>query len=142
MAPRTTFGSMRTWNRHLVDVPVAATTIACVLMTVALTWASWSARDSMEERVIAAVNKQNDLTSIVANLTKDVDDLMQEVSTFQRRQATVRSRKDTLAGKSGTAELDKLNVLKTKTVGDLKRIKDFIEASKKELLEFINKKTS
>jgi hypothetical protein len=125
----------------MVDVPVAVATIACVMMTVALTWASWSARDSMEERVIGAVTKQNELTSIVANLTKEVDDLMLDVSAFQRRQTALRSRKEALAGKSGTAEVEKLNELKTKTVSDLKRIKDFIEASKKELLDFINKKS-
>jgi hypothetical protein len=127
-------------TRNLADGPLICALVLTVLVSVALLWANTATHAAIDERVVAAATRQNELTALVANLTTDVDAVVEELMTLQQQRNGLEKRRAAVALGAGELELQKVQGLRDRTRKELRRIHDVIDSSKKELMEFINKK--
>lgn len=126
--------------RRAADLSLFVALLAALVMAAGLLWTSSQVREDVDARVAAAVERQNALTSAAANLTAEIDDVMSRLTTVQATRQDVNKRREKLAAKVAAAETARVVALKDKAKSELKRIKNLIDASKKELYEFLNKK--
>jgi outer membrane murein-binding lipoprotein Lpp len=81
-------------TRNLADGPLICALVLTVLVSVALLWANTATHAAIDERVVAAATRQNELTALVANLTTDVDAVVEELMTLAGSNSATASRSD------------------------------------------------
>lgn len=132
--------SGRRWTaRSAADVPLAVAIAATTLLTLALVWGNAETREALETRLAEATERQNELTHVVANMTAEIDQLMEELTNLEARRAALEKRRDAVALGGRQLEAAKVADLRSKAKKELRRVHDIIDASKKELLEFLKK---
>ena len=127
-------------TRELADGPLAIALVVTLALTVMLTLGNTQAREDVEARVVGLAAAQNELTSLASNMTTEVDELLEEVTRLESQRAGLEKRRDAVATGGTQLELQRVLQLRERSKKELRRVHDAIDAAKKELMEFINKK--